>query len=160
MKKILSTVAMSALLLGFSMNADAMMPKEKMGCDGKAPCGEKMMEMREKRDAKMAEELKLTPEQKTQAEKIRSEGREKMKPLMEDMKAHHEKMEAVRKQNMDEFEKILTPEQKEKFEKIKADRPERMRGRKDKMNKGEHKKGMLEKMGREGKIEQEVLMKK
>ncbi|MCQ2741032.1 MAG: hypothetical protein MJ210_02820, partial [Alphaproteobacteria bacterium] len=54
------------------------------------------------------------------ADKIREDGRKKMEPLMEEKKQLHEKMDAVRKANMEEFEKILTPEQKQKFESIKA----------------------------------------
>ena len=53
------------------------------------------------------------------AKKIHEQGREKMKPLMEEGKVLHEKMNKVRKENMAEFEKILTDEQKENFEKMK-----------------------------------------
>ena len=44
---------------------------------------EKMRKREAKMDKKMAEELNLTKEQQEQAKKIREEGREKMKPLME-----------------------------------------------------------------------------
>lgn len=71
---------------------------------------------------KFAKELGLTEEQKAQADKIREEGREKLKPIMKEMKALREKADKMREENMKEFEKILTPEQKAKMEKMKADR--------------------------------------
>lgn len=64
---------------------------------------------------KTADDLGLTKEQQEQAEKIRKEGREKLKPLFEEMKDIREKMDKLREDNMLEFEKILTPEQKEKI---------------------------------------------
>lgn len=73
---------------------------------------------------KFAKELGLTEEQKAQADKIRKEGREKVKPVMEEMKALREKADQLREENMKEFEKILTPEQKAKLEQIKAERKE------------------------------------
>lgn len=68
---------------------------------------------------KMAQELDLSKEQREEAAKIRQEGRDKIKPLMDEMKDIREKIDAERKANMEEFEKILTPEQQEKFEKMK-----------------------------------------
>lgn len=76
----------------------------------------------EKHGEKLSEELGLTAEQKAEAKKIREAGREDMKPLMEEMRSTREKMDAVRKKNMEEFEKILTPEQKEKFETFKFEK--------------------------------------
>ena len=67
----------------------------------------------------LAEKLKLTDEQKAQADKIREDGRKKMKPLIEERKELRKKMDAVRKANMEEFEKILTPEQKKAFDEMK-----------------------------------------
>ena len=68
-------------------------------------------------------------EQQEQAEKIRKEGREKLKPLFEEMKDIREKMDKLREDNMLEFEKILTPEQKEKLKDIKARHHEEMKKR-------------------------------
>lgn len=69
----------------------------------------------------LAQKLNLTDEQKAQADKIREEGRKKMEPLMQEKKTLHEKMDKLRKENMEEFEKILTPEQKETFAKFKEE---------------------------------------
>ncbi len=75
-------------------------------------------EKHEEMAKKMAKDLGLTAEQQEQAEAIRKEGQEKIKPLMDEMKALREKIDAERKANMEEFEKILTPEQKEKLKEI------------------------------------------
>ena len=80
----------------------------------------KMEKMEKKMSKKLADDLGLTKEQQEQAEKIRKEGREKLKPLFEEMKDIREKMDKLREDNMLEFEKILTPEQKEKLKDIKA----------------------------------------
>ena len=61
----------------------------------------------------------LTAEQQEQADKIRREGQEKIKPLMKEMKDLREKIDAERRANMEEFEKILTPEQKQKLDEMK-----------------------------------------
>ena len=73
----------------------------------------------EQRAKKMAQDLNLTAEQQEQADKIRREGQEKIKPLMKEMKDLREKIDAERRANMEEFEKILTPEQKQKLDEIK-----------------------------------------
>lgn len=94
--------------------------------------------------------LGLTDAQKAQAKEIRLRDREKMEPVMKEMKAKRDQMEALknsdapdkeakmkalreemkplwekanaaRKENMAEFEKILTPEQKAKFEEMKKE---------------------------------------
>ena len=75
------------------------------------------VEMRDRKP--LSEKLNLTDEQKAQADKIREEGREKMKPLMDEQRVLREKMDVVRKANMEEFEKILTPEQKKVFDEMK-----------------------------------------
>lgn len=61
----------------------------------------------------LEERLNLTDEQKEKAKAIREEGREKLKPIMKEMKELREKADKIRKENMKEFEDILTPEQKE-----------------------------------------------
>ena len=71
----------------------------------------------------------LTKEQQEQAEKIRKEGREKLKPLFEEMKDIREKMDKLREDNMLEFEKILTPEHYEKLKDIIARHHEEMKKR-------------------------------
>ena len=76
----------------------------------------------EKMENKLADELKLTDEQRTKAKELRKASREKIKPLLDEMKALRKKMDEIRKENMTAFEELLTPEQKEAFEKIKAER--------------------------------------
>ena len=77
-------------------------------------------------DERLAKELGLTEEQQKQAEAVRTQGRERMEPLMKQMKEIRQQMDEVRKQNMEDFEEILTPEQKTQFEKIKADNKKKM----------------------------------
>jgi len=86
----------------------------------------------EKREQKLADELKLTDEQRTKTKEMRKAAREKMKPIMDEMKKLREKMDNIRNDNMKEFEKLLTPEQKETFTKIKEERKakfEKIRGK-------------------------------
>jgi len=71
---------------------------------------------------KLADELKLTDEQKAKSKELRKASREKIKPLLDQMKVLREKMDKIRQENMAAFEKLLTPEQKAAFEKIKAER--------------------------------------
>ena len=87
-------------------------------------------------EERLADVLKLTPEQKEKAKEVRENGRKKIEPLMEDMRDIRKKMDEVRKENMAEFEKILTPEQKSEFEKIKAKRHEKMKKMHKKFKKG------------------------
>ena len=68
---------------------------------------------------RMAEDLGLSEEQKAEAKKIQEQGREKIKPLFDEMRGVREKMDKVREENMKEFEKILTPEQQKKFSDMK-----------------------------------------
>lgn len=75
-------------------------------------------ERHEEMAKKMAKDLNLTAEQQEQADKIRKEGQEKIKPLMNEMKALREKIDAERRANMEEFENILTPEQKAKLKEM------------------------------------------
>lgn len=122
---------------------------------------------------KMADDLDLSKEQREEAAKIRQEGRDKIKPLMDEMKDIREKIDAERRANMEEFEKILTPEQQEKFDKMKKrgaeefrkkhkerkDRWEDRKDKKDKKDKYKEKKGKHRKDGRKGPegVEDEVL---
>lgn len=80
-------------------------------------------EMHKKMALKMNEELNLTEAQQKEAKAIREKGQKDIAPLMDEMKALREKIDAKRRANMEEFEKILTPEQKEKFEAMKANAP-------------------------------------
>lgn len=131
-KTLLTAVCISVLALGMTVvqaadekplplpphHGDEMLPPPP------PPVMDKNMEQRmEKREQKMsqrlAEDLGLTQEQQEKAQKIRAEGREKLKPLFDEMKEVREKMDKIREDNMMEFEKILTPEQKAKLKAIK-----------------------------------------
>ena len=90
---------------------------------------------REDMAKKFAEDLGLTEEQQAKAKKMREDSRAKMKPMMEEMKKLHEKMDKAREENFKEFEKILTPEQKGKLEKIKEERKNFHKKHKNKMGK-------------------------
>lgn len=74
-------------------------------------------------EQRLADDLGLSDEQKAQAEKLRTDSREKMKPLFEQMKELRAKMDELRKENMAAFEELLTPEQKNRFDQMKKDHP-------------------------------------
>ena len=96
-------------------------------------------------EERMAEKLNLTEEQKAQAEKINDEGREKMKPLMDQMKEIRKQMDEIRQDNMEQFEAILTPEQKTAFDNMKKPHHDKdWKDRKDKKKK-HHKKDKKDK---------------
>ena len=80
-------------------------------------------EMHKKMQIKIAEDLGLTAEQQEQAKAIHEKGKAEIEPLMKEMKALREKMDAKRRANMEEFEKILTPDQRAKFEEMKKNAP-------------------------------------
>lgn len=86
-------------------------------------------EHHERMAKKLAKDLNLTPEQQEQADKIRKEGIEKVEPLMEEMKALREKIDAERRANMTEFENILTPEQKTKLKEMQRQGIEKFKRR-------------------------------
>lgn len=73
----------------------------------------------EARAAALANRLGLTDEQKAKAEEIREDGHKKIAPLMDQMMELRKKIDTERRNNMQEFEKILTPEQLAEFEIIK-----------------------------------------
>jgi Spy/CpxP family protein refolding chaperone len=87
-------------------------PKHEMKMETRGPIG-------------LAQELNLTDEQKKTAEKIREDGWKKMEPLIRERKELDQKMDALRKENMEEFEKILTAEQKTTFEALKKQKHHR-----------------------------------
>ena len=89
-------------------------------------------EFRKEMSERFADKLGLTDEQKAQAEKLREANRAKMEPLMKQADELRGKMDEIRKQNMDDFEKILTPEQKQKLDEMKAKREAKMQKRMEK----------------------------
>lgn len=141
-KNMIMAVFASVILLGA---ANASAKPNGCGCkdcpmpmDGAKPCM-KMEKMHDKMQDKMDQYLGLSDEQKVKAKEIHQQGRQKVKPLMEEMRTLREKMDSMREENMKEFEAILTPDQKVKFEKMKAERKSKMKGRFHKGKKDFHK---------------------
>lgn len=116
-KYLLATVCALSVMMSSNVwaqeNADETLPPPSVEHQMKGHRGDMQKEL--------ADKLQLTQEQRDMAKKIHEEGREKMKPLMEESKALHEKMDKLRQENMGEFEKILTDEQKQKFEEMKKE---------------------------------------
>ena len=73
---------------------------------------------------KIAKQLDLTAEQQAQAAEIREKGKKEIEPLIKEMKALREKIDAKRRANMEEFEDILTSDQKTKFDEMKKNAPQ------------------------------------
>ena len=124
-KKYLMMFTAAAILMAgvTSVSAQPLPPVD----GAPAPHHEKM-EMRkakrmppdpEKMAEKLADELGLSEAQREQAKAINKKGMEEVKPLMDQMRDIHKKMDELRKENMNEFESILTPEQKTKFDAFK-----------------------------------------
>ena len=136
-KYLLTTICAVALSMSSTIwaqeKADETMPPP-------PPAEQMVKHHRGDMQKKLAEKLQLTDEQKAKAEKIHEEGRAKMKPLMKEAKALHEKMDKVRQENMAEFESILTDEQKAEMEKMKQDWRKKFHHKKPhhKMMKGNH----------------------
>lgn len=128
MNKLMLNLCCAAVLSLSAANVsaaphDEMLPPPPPYEEGmKAPQRGDREKFEQKMADKLADKLNLTEEQRAQAEKIRKDGREKVKPLFEEMKQIREKMDKLREDNMLEFEKILTPEQKSKLDEIKAER--------------------------------------
>lgn len=68
------------------------------------------------------EQLNLTTEQQEAYQKIKDTTRDKMAEVRKEMKVYLDKIEALRVEEQNEFEKILTPEQKNIFDQYKAER--------------------------------------
>ncbi len=67
------------------------------------------------------DDLDLTPEQREKAESIFSEGHQKIEDLRKEEMEIKEKIHRQHEENMAEFEKLLTPEQKEKLHQRQKD---------------------------------------
>ena len=85
-----------------SMGATAVyaQPAEEGMLPPPPPAHEMPHKVRKDMADKFAKDLGLTEEQKAQADKIRKDGREKMEPLMKEMKTLREKMDKLREDNM------------------------------------------------------------
>lgn len=111
----------SALNVAAQTNASLNFPVGHEQKFDEAQMRKKMEEHHKKMAQKIAEDLKLTDEQRKKAETINENGRKDIEPMMKEMKNIREKMDEKRKLNLEEFEKILTPEQKEKFGSMKEE---------------------------------------
>lgn len=90
---------------------------------------------------KMAEELKLTDDQKPKFEAIMKEQGEKMREVFQDQNLSREdkqaKMKELREANQAKIKAILTPEQAEKYEKMQSEMRARFGNREGKKKKQE-----------------------
>ena len=79
--------------------------------------------------ASLKDQLDLTEEQRELMKQIKADGRKEIEPLIAEINALRDKMEAVRAKNNEEFEKILTPEQRAKLAEIRdqEDREEQLK---------------------------------
>ena len=104
-------------------NASKEAPKPAGRPAGPGGPGGQRGEMAKERLNKMAEELKLTDEQKTKVEAVMKEQQEKMRGSREananaTPEERREKMKTVREELSKKMKGILTPEQFEKWEKM------------------------------------------
>ncbi len=89
--------------------------------EGRPPQGQRG-EMVKERIAKMAEELKLTDEQKTKVTTVMKEQAEAMRGLRDATpEERREKMKAGREEMQKKMKEILTPEQYAKWEKLRKE---------------------------------------
>ena len=89
--------------------------------EGRPPAGQRG-EMAKERIAKMAEELKLTDEQKTKVTALLKEQAETMRGLRDATpEERREKTKAVREEMQKKMKEILTPEQYTKWEKLRKE---------------------------------------
>ena len=122
-KKFLLMFTATALTLSsFTASANDHKPLPPMEDMPKMEHMEKHMPFNpEVMEAKLADKLGLSEEQRTKAQTIREAGHKKVKPLIKEMKKIRKEMDKLRHENMEEFEKILTPEQKKKFNELKKE---------------------------------------
>ncbi|MBR2299278.1 MAG: hypothetical protein IJ870_01730 [Alphaproteobacteria bacterium] len=120
----LSLILAGTIISGTSLSANTVFAQENLPAE--APKMEHHFnreDFQKKMAEKIAKDLNLTPEQQEQAAAIREAGKQEIEPMMNEMNALRERIDAKRRANMEEFENILTPEQKEKFEQIKQKAP-------------------------------------
>lgn len=135
-KRFLSILLAGTILSAGTSFAQFVDPAAEMSNTVEAGKIEKMKHFDQKHHQKMArkmaKDLSLSDEQQAQADKIREDGREKIKPLMDQMLKLRQQIDQERRKNMEDFEKILTPQQKERFEEMKRRGPREFSGRPDK----------------------------
>lgn len=124
----LSLCAVLASLAAFGPSASAQEKKDE--APAKAPArGEGRRGDPQERLKQLAEELKLTDEQKEKLKPIFQEEMEKLKALREDTATPREakfaKFREIQQANEAKIKPILTAEQVEKWEKLKGERKKR-----------------------------------
>lgn len=118
MKKTLILAAAAAFLMSASMSmaATSAQPTQESAKSPKAECPKGPDFKRPPhKGPNLDERLKLTEEQKAQAKAIRMKGHEKIKPVMEQIKAKKQEADAVK------MSRISTAAQEEKLEQIKKE---------------------------------------
>ena len=102
MKKLL-IITCAMCVLGGASNAATANVTEKIGIEKqkpqierKAPDIEQMKKIRKAHDAAFEQKLNLTEVQKLKARELRKSGHEKIKPVMEQIKANKQEAEAIR----------------------------------------------------------------
>ena len=102
MKKLLIITCAMCVLGGASNAATANVTektgieKQKPQIERKAPDMEQMKRIRKAHDAAFEQKLNLTEVQKLKARELRKSGHEKIKPVMEQIKANKQEAEAIR----------------------------------------------------------------
>ena len=120
MKKLYLSLLCATIL---SSGSNIALAKDKVITPAAPQAAEQQIKLtHENLENKLADDLKLTDEQREKANAMRMATREKMKPIMNEMKNLRIKMDKIREENMKAFENILTPEQKQTFKKIKDGR--------------------------------------
>ena len=97
MKKLLVTLL--AMFVTFSA-ANAAEENAQQNIDKRPPYQHKLPPEKLKREHAFDQKLGLTEDQKTQARELRKQGFEKMKPVMEELKAKKQEARTIRKSNM------------------------------------------------------------
>ena len=98
MKKLLMIMCAACILVG-SANAGETAIKEgaiQKGFDKKVPNVEQMQKVRHAHEIAFEQKLGLTEVQKLKAKELRKAGHEKIKPVMEEIKAKKQEAEAIR----------------------------------------------------------------
>lgn len=131
MKKSLIGLGLVALTLG----ALPVVPAIAQSSDAPATMPARQGKQRGDRLEKMAEKLKLTPEQRTQIEAIQAQAKAEMKALlpenaqrgaMKDLpEATKQQIKAIREATQAKIKAVLTPEQVQMMEAARANRPQR-----------------------------------
>ena len=109
MKKSLILASVAALMLSSTMcyanNTPTLKANNNTTKIPQCNCQKKQLPPQKAQRPSLDEKLKLTDEQKKQAHDIRMKGHEKMKPVMQKMKAKHKELNEVINSNLNETKK-------------------------------------------------------